>query len=126
MEKDPRDKTIEEPEVERLKNYLGKDISIEVLCRNKYWDYSESEDEDSFVSFNMVLDDVTDKTLIGRLSKDYTFGREYSLEIHPKGKKWEQPFDRFYPDGVGEDGGGLRRVVLIRCGDEVLYEGNRE
>ena len=107
-------------EVDKLRMYIGKGISLAVLCMDTTWDYGEPTTATSTVIYGMVLDEVTECYLRGRHAADHCWG-EPQRRVK-KGEPVTQPFSHHIPDGVAWMGGGLRTITNITYNDEVLYQ----
>lgn len=101
-------KTISEEELQKLKVYIGKEVSVHLCAAWTCWDYGEpaSGDDEFFCSVQLVdvVKDAVTWDKIGECSKE--------------GKRLVVPF--YYEHGLPwED---LRRYIKeIKYGNEIIY-----
>jgi hypothetical protein len=111
--------TLDPEELDRLKAYIGKEITLEVLCTDTTWDYGDATHEVSTVAYSIILDEITESHLKGRLTADQCWG-EYG-QVVKKGEPITQQYQCHIPEMGAWMGDGSRIIAKIICNSKILY-----
>lgn len=104
-----------------LEDFIGQNINIVFEDIHIEWDYGDSFSHKNIYNYEMVLKQILEKSIFGHLLNVDCESDYLKEEI---GKDVEVYFETFTPDQDGGDGGGSRKILRVKSGEDIIYEIN--